>query len=206
MKMTIFRGKTKELDSRLRGNDEAVVIPAQAGIQFQPIKTLQRGFSLITAIFLLVVIAALGAMMVTFFAAQQQSSAIDLLGSRAYQTARAGMEWGAFQITQSQVAGPSFATACQGGTSSVPTYPSAQPTLTGTPLSQYSLADSCFATQYMEGTNSFWVYTITATSSGVNGATPGSTDYVRRAIQATIASAVSVGDTASGIIYQHERY
>lgn len=167
----------------------------------------QRGFSLITAIFLLVVLAALGAMMVTFVAVQQQSSAIDALGSRAYQAARAGIEWGAFQITQSQVVSPSgvFATACQLGTSSVPVTPSTQPTLAGTPLSPFSLADSCFATTYTEGASSAVVYTITATASGVNGTAPGSTDYVQRVMQATIASGVS-GDPASGIVYQRESY
>lgn len=166
-----------------------------------------RGFSLISAIFLLVVLAALGAMMVTFFAAQQQSSAIDALGSRAYQAARAGIEWGAFQINQSQVVGTSFATACQGGTSSVPATPATQPTLAGTPLAQFSLADSCYATSYTEGTNpSVWIYTVTATASGINGAVPGSSDYVQRVMQATIASAVGVGDTASGVIYQRESY
>ena len=62
----------------------------------------QRGFSLITAIFLLVVLAALGAAMTMFFSAQQQSSALDVLGSRAYQASRAGIEWGAFQVLRNQ--------------------------------------------------------------------------------------------------------
>jgi MSHA biogenesis protein MshP len=167
----------------------------------------QRGFSLVTAIFLVVVLTVLGAMMVTFFAAQQQSSAIDTLGSRAYQAARAGIEWGAFQITQSGVVSPqyAFATACQGGTSSVPVTPSTQPTLAGTPLSAFNLVDSCYATTYTEGASSAVIYTITATVSGINGATPGSTDYVQRVMQETIASAVS-SDPASGIIYQRESY
>lgn len=60
----------------------------------------QHGFSLVTAIFLLVVLAGLGAVMMTFFTAQQQSSAQDVMGSRAYQAARAGMEWGAYQVLQ----------------------------------------------------------------------------------------------------------
>lgn len=168
----------------------------------------ERGFSLITAIFLLVVLAGLGAMMVTFFAAQQQSSTTDTLGSRAYQAARTGMEWGAFQITQSGVVSPPFvfATACQGGTSVVPVTPSTQPTLAGTPLSAFTLIDSCYATGYTEGTSSAVVYTITSTTSGVNGAQPGSADYVQRVVQASVASAVAAGDPASGVIYQRESY
>ena len=155
---------------------------------------IQQGFSLVTAIFLLVVLASLGALMMTFFTAQQQSSALDVLGSRAYQAVRAGVEWSAFQITQSQVVSPSgvFATACQGGTSSVPVTPSTQPTLAGTPLSPFSLVVSCGAASSVEGANNVWVYDITATASGVNGATPGSADYVEREIQVAIWSQDSV--------------
>src|SRR5450759_682946 len=60
----------------------------------------QRGFSLVSAIFLLVVIAALGTFAVTLSTTQQQSAALDVLGSRAYQAARAGIEWGAYQVLQ----------------------------------------------------------------------------------------------------------
>lgn len=149
----------------------------------------QRGFSLITAIFLLVVLLSLATLMMTFFAAQQQSSALDVLRARAYQVSRAGIEWGTFQITQSQVvASPGqFAMACQGGTSSVPATPSTQPSLSGTPYSSfYTLGVSCFATSHVEGTTSVWAYNLTATASGVDGATPGGLGYVERVTQATI--------------------
>lgn len=63
-----------------------------------PLASVQRGFSLVTAIFLLVVIAALGTFAVTLSTTQQQSAALDVLGSRAYQASRAGIEWGAFQV------------------------------------------------------------------------------------------------------------
>ncbi len=59
---------------------------------------MQRGFSLISAIFLLVVLAGLGAAMVTFSTTQNQTQAIDVLGSRAYQAANAGIEWAAYNI------------------------------------------------------------------------------------------------------------
>ncbi|MDQ2821253.1 MAG: agglutinin biogenesis protein MshP [Pseudomonadota bacterium] len=60
----------------------------------------QAGVGLVTAIFLLVVIAGLAAAMVTVFTNQQASSQLDLQGSRAYQSARAGIEWGLFNATQ----------------------------------------------------------------------------------------------------------
>jgi MSHA biogenesis protein MshP len=55
------------------------------------------GVGLVTAIFLLVVLAGLGVAMVTIFTSQQQSSNLDVQGARAYQAARAGIEWGLFQ-------------------------------------------------------------------------------------------------------------
>lgn len=56
-----------------------------------------RGVGLVTAIFLLVVIAGLAVAMVTVFTTQQSSSALDVQGTRAYQAARAGLEWGVFK-------------------------------------------------------------------------------------------------------------
>jgi len=58
----------------------------------------QHGFSIIAAIFILVVLAALGAFMVTISTTQAVGSALDIQGSRAYQAARSGIEWGVFQV------------------------------------------------------------------------------------------------------------
>ena len=60
----------------------------------------QAGVGLVTAIFLLVVIAGLAAAMVTVFTTQQAGSQLDQQGTRAYQAARAGIEWGLFRATQ----------------------------------------------------------------------------------------------------------
>ena len=86
----------------------------------------QRGFSLPTAIFLLVVLAGLGAVMATFFTVQQQSSALDILGERAYQASRAGIEWGAFQVLPASQ--DTFATACRSGDASQTISPLARDT------------------------------------------------------------------------------
>jgi MSHA biogenesis protein MshP len=55
------------------------------------------GLSLITAIFILLVLAALAAFIVSMSAVQQTDLALDLQGSRAYHAARSGLEFGAFQ-------------------------------------------------------------------------------------------------------------
>ena len=61
------------------------------------IRTRQAGVGIVTAIFLLVVLAGLGVAMVSIYTAQQASANVDLLGARAYQAARAGLEWGIFR-------------------------------------------------------------------------------------------------------------
>lgn len=136
----------------------------------------ESGFSLVTAIFLLVVLAGLGAMMVTFFTAQQQSSALDVLGSRAYQASRAGIEWGAYQVLQNS--GVGFAPNCRTGPTT-----QALPALAGT-LAGFSVSVNCSATSAVEAAATLWVYNITSTAT--RGAA-GSADYVERKMQAAIA-------------------
>ena len=66
----------------------------------------QAGVGLVTAIFLLVVLAGLGAASVTLFTSQQASSNLDLEGAKAYQAARAGLEWGLYeQLRQGRCVG-----------------------------------------------------------------------------------------------------
>lgn len=145
----------------------------------------EHGFSLISAIFLLVVIAALGTFAVTLSTTQQQSAALDALGARAYQAARAGIEWGAFQITHSGVVGTGFASDCQAD--SVPQVTASQPpALPAAQLSVFSVAVTCGATSAVGDTLN-WVYELIATASGVEGASHGSPNYVERQVRVTIA-------------------
>jgi MSHA biogenesis protein MshP len=65
-----------------------------------------HGLGLVTAIFLLVVLAGLAVAMVTTFTSQQSSSTLDVQGARAYQAARAGIEWGLFQQLQKSKCNP----------------------------------------------------------------------------------------------------
>lgn len=146
----------------------------------------ERGFSLISAIFLLVVIAALGTFAVTLSTIQQESAALDALGSRAYQAARAGVEWGTYQITQVTA----FATDCQSNTPNTIT-PALQPTLpASTQLSVFNVGVTCGATSsvdHVDGVTRTWVYQLVSTASGVEGASVGSPNYIERQMRVTIA-------------------
>lgn len=63
------------------------------------------GVAILTAIFLLVVVAGLGVAVVTLTTAQQSGAAQDMQGQRAYQAARAGIEWALYNA-QRPVAAP----------------------------------------------------------------------------------------------------
>lgn len=71
---------------------------------------LAAGFSVVTALFVVVVLSALGVAMMSLTTSQQTSAALDLLGARAYEAARAGVEYGVYQqlINGSCVASRSF--------------------------------------------------------------------------------------------------
>lgn len=142
---------------------------------------IQRGFSLVTAIFLLVVLASLGAVMMTFFIAQQQSSALDVMGARAYQASRAGIEWGAYQVIQSGVAGGAFANECQPGQGSSRLLPA----LGGT-LSPFAVTVGCSATAHSEAAATVTIYQISSVAA-TQGLAAGNPDYVERQMTVTIA-------------------
>lgn len=61
-------------------------------------KSHSRGFTLVTAIFLIVVMGALSAYLVSLTTLTLSASQLDVLGARAYQAARAGAEWAAFEV------------------------------------------------------------------------------------------------------------
>jgi MSHA biogenesis protein MshP len=71
-----------------------------------------RGFAIVSAIFILVVLATLGAFIVNISTSQQIGSALDVQGVRAYLAARAGIEWGLYQQLPEQRDNPPTYAAC----------------------------------------------------------------------------------------------
>ena len=53
------------------------------------------GFTLVQAIFILIVLALLGLVMMRLIGVQSSTSVFALQGARAYQAARSGLDWGA---------------------------------------------------------------------------------------------------------------
>ncbi|MCC6072367.1 agglutinin biogenesis protein MshP [Massilia sp. GCM10020059] len=138
-----------------------------------------RGVGLITAIFLLVVIAALAVAMVTVFTTQQASSALDVQGSRAYQAARAGLEWGVFKHARPDLCNSTSSFAIGAGTS----------------LDGFTVTVTCTlmdgpdtAGGDTEALDQRKVTAVACNAPGESGACPNPTnsgDYVQRVMEAT---------------------
>jgi MSHA biogenesis protein MshP len=146
-----------------------------------------RGFSIITAIFLIVVLALLGAFIVSVTGLQHVSQALDIQGVRAYQAARAGMEWGAWQVldpnnSQNPVncGPPPVMPACPGATT--------LPALAGS-LSSFTVNVTCASSAATEGNREIRVYEIVATACNqapCPNAAP-SAGYIERRLTATLS-------------------
>ena len=127
-----------------------------------------RGFGIVTAVFLLVVLAGLGAALVNLTTVQQTTSSLDIQGARAYQAARAGIEWGLYrQLRNNSCAAPSSFVV---------------------PANGFTVTVQCILNVGPGALKRYQVVAV-ACNQPVNGActaaaTSNSTDYVRRRLQA----------------------
>ncbi len=129
----------------------------------------QRGFSIVMATFVLVVLGLLGAYMVRLSASQTSTSLNALQGARAYQAARAGIEWSLARIST----GGSCADI------------NSQTAMSFTGLSGFSVRLSCTSQSYSEADKTLSVYKINALSQFGNYS---SIDYVAREIEVSIVN------------------
>jgi MSHA biogenesis protein MshP len=143
-----------------------------------------RGVSLLTAVFLLVVLAALSAAMVGVFGVQQTSAVLDVMGVRADQAARSGLEWGLYRQLRVQ---SGVSVACF--TATPVTFPFAS--VSNSTLAGFSVTVSCVAgSDNLAGyTTNRWTITAVACNkpgaSGCPNASP-DPDYVQRRVQAEL--------------------
>jgi MSHA biogenesis protein MshP len=153
----------------------------------------EAGLSLVTAIFLMVVLALLGGFMLSLTAVQQASILLDVQGVRAYQSARAGIEWGVFQVLDpNHTLNPATCSPVV-----LPSCPAASTNLSGLAgsFSPFTVTVTCSAVinaPTTEGNREIGAYQLIATacnqpSAGAcPNATPGA-GYVERQLQATIS-------------------
>ena len=153
----------------------------------------EAGFGIVTAVFLLVVLALLGAFMLSVTGLQQSSLQLDVQGVRAYQAARAGIEWGAWQVLDPNhtlnpvTCSPVVLAGC----------PAASTNLSGLAgsFSPFTVTVTCSATinaPTTEGNRNVGAYQIIATACNQPsaGACPNASPasgYVERQLQATLS-------------------
>jgi len=154
-----------------------------------------RGFAFIAALFLLVVLGAFLAFVTTISMNAQASAALSVQGVRAYEGARAGIEWATYQILDPRQAINGAITIPPGcfGTfinGSSPSQFTSSPTAPGD-LGQFSITVTCVRypdngaspNYYEEGTLRTAVYDVIATATL---GTPGTAEYVERQLQVRI--------------------
>ena len=153
--------------------------------QTTPVPSRRRaaGAGLVTAIFLLVVLAGLATAMVSIFGAQRQSGALDEQGARAYQAARAGVEWAVFRRSTEGAAycPPGSAAASRTDSFALPA---------GSTMAGFVVTVVCTMTPGPVSDNpnidlSRWTIRATACTTGSNAcpAPTNSRDYVERVIE-----------------------
>ncbi|MES2739871.1 MAG: agglutinin biogenesis protein MshP [Pseudomonadota bacterium] len=138
-----------------------------------PRRRCARGVSLVTAIFILVVLAGLGVAMMSIATSQQASSALDVQGARAYQAARAGIEWGLYSQRVDAVKPCASAT------------PSSFQLPANSSLSVFRVTVTCVLNSVTVGTLSRYRMTAVACNQA-SGACPNASanpDYVQRRVQ-----------------------
>lgn len=134
----------------------------------------ESGFSLVTALFLLVVLAMLMAYMVNLSGVQHATVAMSVQGARALQAARSGLEYGVYRALNGNC-----------NASETINFTAAEPA-----LQPFTVSLSCSSTAHVEGTTTVNYYELTALAeSGVyisgSNANP---DYVSRQIRVTVSN------------------
>lgn len=120
----------------------------------------QAGFTLIQAIFILLVLALLGVAMMRLSGVQSSTSMFALQGARAYQAARGGIEWGAVRA--------SGGTSCNGSMT----------------LNDFAVTVNCTSSVFIEAGINITVYHLNAVATFGNYGSP---DFISRRIEMKMA-------------------
>jgi MSHA biogenesis protein MshP len=138
-----------------------------------PVFVRQCGFTLVAALFLIVVLAALGIAIVEFSAVQRQTVNLALKQTQAYFAAKSGLEY-AFAFTETNYNQATPATAC----ANAPLTPG------GNQLTGITITVTCSGnSQHTENGKVFTVYQYTSVATY---GTYGQPDYVSRTLNATM--------------------
>jgi MSHA biogenesis protein MshP len=151
----------------------------------------QAGFSVVAAIFLLVVLSLLAVLIASVTGMQQASGQLDVSGVRAYDSARTGVQWGTYQVLDPNNA-LNPASCSPLAMPSCPVSPQNLPVLGGS-LSGFTVSVACTQTaDTTEGNRNVRVFRIVATACNQpsGGSCPNAapaSGYVERQVQAVVS-------------------
>ena len=131
------------------------------------------GFSLVSAIFLLVVIASAVAFMVRIVGVERASVSFSWQGARGYRAALSGLEWGAYEALNNPA-------SCPVGTTTVTQFPLSEGGLSG-----FRVRVECESDIHDQGGSAETRFHIRATAEWLNF---GDRDYVSRRAETTISN------------------
>lgn len=136
------------------------------------------------ALFMIVSLAAIGVYLLTVSTGQLEAGIQDEQGARAYQAARTGLDWAAYQLIQNPTP-PVFATGCSGGATTTQTL-----TLPQGVLVFYAEISCTRVGNETEGAATVRVYRITSTGCNASPCTPApaTPTYVNRQLQLTLTN------------------
>lgn len=146
--------------------------PSAARAATQPRRTRpERGFALVPALFLIVVLAALAVVAIRVGTAQQQAVTLALEEARALAAAQAGIEWGAYESLN--------AGSCS---------PSTTLSLSEAALAGFTVVVTCSAQTFANGAATATSFVLQATATTGTYGQPG---YVKRVMSGTYTNATS---------------
>ena len=128
----------------------------------------QRGFTLMSAIFLVVIVAMIAGYAVSIGNAQRTGGVLGLLGARAACAAQSGLDWAVATVTATHactVAGTRF-------------------TPTGPGLEGYAVGVDCTAVPVTEGATTYTMFTLDVVAQH---GSEGSEDFAHRRVSAQVA-------------------
>jgi len=130
-----------------------------------------RGFALVPALFLIVVLAALGAVAIRVGSGEQQTVTMALQQVRALAAARAGIEWGAYNalVTHSCAASTTL-------------------NLSEAALAGFTVIVTCSSTMFTVNSANRYAYVLVANASTGTYGQPG---YVHRVVSSTFTNATA---------------
>jgi MSHA biogenesis protein MshP len=154
----------------------------------------QRAFAIVGAIIIVVALAVLAVAITMITTRANTGQSLDVIGSRAFQAARAGLDWGAYQVLDpanvTATAGnaplpncPGVAVAAACPTAAAPsssTLPAGG--FNGTPLAGINVSVSCHCADFVEAGRNVRVFQLGATATTGSGLTA-----VERQVSARVA-------------------